>query len=107
MQKDVLENTLESIKVTYTERLNEKDRVLVEQRENNRAMKVEINKTKTEIQTLKAANKNITQSMMEKELKLSQLQDETLKNQLNLEKSFYEIHLKDLAIQKLVTSKRL
>ena len=70
-------------------------------------MKSEINNAKAEIQTLIAANKNIITSMMEKDLKLSQFQDEILKNQLNLEKSFYEIHLKDLAIQNLMTTKRL
>ena len=70
-------------------------------------MKKEINEKNQVIKTLELENQNILELVTENCEKLSQLEEERLNNQKNLEKSFQEIHLMDLAIQKISAQKRL
>ena len=82
-------------------RLKERDEMLENERDSKKIMKNDLEDRKKFIETLEVKNKIILKCMTESNEKLSQLQEELQKNQKNLEKSFQEIHLMDLAIQKL------
>ena len=64
-------------------------------------MQTELDDSKKIIQTLKEEKKITLISLTETEIKLTQIKDEMLKIQKNLEKSCQEIHLRDRAIVKL------
>ena len=87
--------------------LKEKDEMLEDERDSKKIMKNELDDRKEFIKTLEVKNRSILKCMTESNEKLSQLQEELQKNQKNLEKSFPEIHLRDLTIQKLNDRKRL
>ena len=104
---DILENTFKSMKKDSDKRRKEKDQMLENERESKTNMKKEVDNSRQIIKTLQVENKSIMKLMTENDEKLSQLQEEIQKNQKNLEKSFQEIKLRDLAIQKISTQKRL
>ena len=104
---EILENTFESMKEDCEKRLKERDEMLENERDSKKIMKNDLEDRKKFIKTLEVKNKSILKCMTESSERLSQLQEELQKSQKNLEKSFQEIHLRDLTIQKLNDTKRL